>query len=245
MVWFNKILDNADGKQARKTKNSTALGLLFDHGADCINTGLSGMAFFHIVNVGGGWAYGTFVMLYQIFFLITLEEYYVGSLDFGLITAVNEGTTSTFILLLVGVFAGNEIYHQEVFSGILLFEIAFSCILIGVVFQMIYILYKLFRYQKTGDVFQKLFLFACLNISYLTIVLLSKNDVIVNHPKILMYIYTILFSKIIISIMIAHIFHSNFNQIQVFPLFIMFVLISLVVIENFIVEGKFLTIRIK
>lgn len=203
------------------------------------------MAFFHIVNVGGIWAYGTFVILYQIFFLVTLEEYYVGSLDFGLITAVNEGTTSTFILLLVGVFAGNEIYHREIFSGLLFFEIAFSCILIGVFFQMLYILYKLFRYQKTSDVFQKLFLFVCLNVSFFTVVLLSKNEVIIVHQKILMYIYTILFSKIIISIMIAHIFQSNFNQIQFFPLFIMTALVGLVIIETFIIEGKFLIVRIE
>jgi len=30
------ILDGLDGKQARKTGNSTALGMLFDHGCDCI-----------------------------------------------------------------------------------------------------------------------------------------------------------------------------------------------------------------
>jgi len=35
------ILDNCDGKQARKTKNSTPLGLIMDHGCDAISTAFS------------------------------------------------------------------------------------------------------------------------------------------------------------------------------------------------------------
>jgi len=41
IMWLNGILflayfnfDNCDGKQARKTKSSSPLGLLFDHGVD-------------------------------------------------------------------------------------------------------------------------------------------------------------------------------------------------------------------
>ena len=32
------ILDNLDGKQARKTKNSSPFGLLMDHGCDIFTT---------------------------------------------------------------------------------------------------------------------------------------------------------------------------------------------------------------
>ena len=32
--WY-RMLDEVDGKQARRTGNSSALGLLFDHGVDC------------------------------------------------------------------------------------------------------------------------------------------------------------------------------------------------------------------
>jgi len=34
------MLDNIDGKQARKTGNSTALGSLFDHGCDVVTLSL-------------------------------------------------------------------------------------------------------------------------------------------------------------------------------------------------------------
>jgi phosphatidylglycerophosphate synthase len=31
------VLDNLDGKQARRTKTSSALGMLFDHGCDSLS----------------------------------------------------------------------------------------------------------------------------------------------------------------------------------------------------------------
>lgn len=38
-VWLNSTFDNVDGKQARRTNSSSALGELFDHGCDalCVN----------------------------------------------------------------------------------------------------------------------------------------------------------------------------------------------------------------
>jgi ethanolaminephosphotransferase len=35
-----RIFDEADGKQARRTGNSSPLGLIFDHGCDCFAVGL-------------------------------------------------------------------------------------------------------------------------------------------------------------------------------------------------------------
>ncbi len=35
-VFAYQTLDNIDGKQARKTKNSTPLGMLLDHGCDAL-----------------------------------------------------------------------------------------------------------------------------------------------------------------------------------------------------------------
>jgi len=35
-----RLLDEMDGKQARRTGNSSPLGLLFDHGCDCFAVGL-------------------------------------------------------------------------------------------------------------------------------------------------------------------------------------------------------------
>ena len=41
-LFVYSTMDNMDGKQARRTGTSSALGLLFDHGCDAINAGLLG-----------------------------------------------------------------------------------------------------------------------------------------------------------------------------------------------------------
>lgn len=233
-----KILDNADGKQARRTNNSTALGLLMDHGADCLNTGLSTMAFLQIINPSLGWCYLAFLLLYQIFFYVTLEEYYFGSLDFPIINAVNEGTTSTFLILMIGVVMGNGVYQQEVFYGFKFYEIIFGTIIFAVIIQNLVTLIKLFVKFKFLDVLWKNFIFTIASISYTLVVLLSSNSVVTNRPKIVMYIYTVVFSRIIISMMISHIFHSNFDQLQVFPLAISLLMVLLVAIEKLFISGN-------
>jgi hypothetical protein len=209
-----------------------------DHGADCINTGISTMAFLQIINASTNWCYFAFLLLFQIFFYVTLEEYYFGSLDFPMINAVNEGTTGTFLILLVGVFMGNGIYNQEMIYDWKLYQIIFGSIFVAVTIQNLNSLIKLFINYKFLDVLWKNFLFTFATVSYLTVFFLSNSFVVTNQPKIIFYIYTIVFSRIIISIMICHIFHSNFDQIQVFPLVISSLMIILAVIEKFLIDRK-------
>jgi hypothetical protein len=209
-----------------------------DHGADCINTGISTMAFLQIINANVNWCYFAFLLLFQIFFFVTLEEYYFGSLDFPIINAVNEGTTGTFLILLVGVFMGNGVYNKEVIWGFRVYQIIFASIFLSVTIQNLISLIKLFINFKFLDVLWKNFLFTYATISFLTVFFLSNNPVVTTQPKIIFYIYTIIFSRIIISIMICHIFHSNFDQLQVFPLLISTLLIILSLIEKFLIDRK-------
>lgn len=44
-----RVLDEMDGKQARKTGNSSPLGLLFDHGCDSYTTALMTLMFMKIL----------------------------------------------------------------------------------------------------------------------------------------------------------------------------------------------------
>jgi len=79
-----QTLDNMDGKQARKTKSSSPLGLLFDHGCDAINS-IFGSANW-IVAMGlnpmeDAWlCYIVVVGPYALFYIATWEEYYTGEL---------------------------------------------------------------------------------------------------------------------------------------------------------------------
>lgn len=65
-----------DGKQARKTGNSTPLGLLFDHGCDSLVLMLQGLSIATVLQFGNN---TKSLVVYLIgcgpFFFTTLEEY--------------------------------------------------------------------------------------------------------------------------------------------------------------------------
>lgn len=209
-----------------------------DHGADCINTGISTIAYMQIINAETFWCYLVLLMVFQIFFYITLEEYYMGSLDFPIINFVNEGTTGMFGILLIGVIFGNEFYSKELLYGFNFYQIFLSFSLLVIVIQVLVIFFKLFRKFKVLDVLWKNALFMFVNISFLLVILVTGDSVVQTHPKIIMYIYTILYSRVIIPIMIAHIFDSNFDQFHLFPVFISTVMIAISLVEKFVIDGE-------
>lgn len=194
------------------------------------------MAFLQIINADLVWSFFAFLLLFQIFFYVTIEEYYFGSLDFPMVNAVNEGTTGTFLILLVGVFLGNGVYAQEALYGFKYYELIFGVIILGVTIQNLVTIIKLFINFKVLDVIWKNFLFTFATLSYVLIFFLSNHDVLLNQTKVIYYIYTVIFSRIILSIMIAHLFDANFDQLQVFPLVASSLMILLVCIEKFLVD---------
>jgi ethanolaminephosphotransferase len=74
-------LDCMDGKQARRTGQSSPLGQLFDHGFDCISNlcHISTQAGF--LSVGGTWWFFALQgSIFFAFFMAQWEEYYTGEL---------------------------------------------------------------------------------------------------------------------------------------------------------------------
>ncbi len=75
-IILTKNFDNMDGKQARKTGNSTPLGLLFDHGCDSMVVMLQGLSLATVLQLGNN---VKSLIIYLIgcgpFFFTTLEEY--------------------------------------------------------------------------------------------------------------------------------------------------------------------------
>ncbi len=72
---IKKNFDNLDGKQARKTGNSSPLGLLFDHGCDSLVVMLQGISIATCLQFGNSYQS---LVVYLIgcfpFFFTTLEE---------------------------------------------------------------------------------------------------------------------------------------------------------------------------
>lgn len=105
-----QTLDNMDGKQARRTKSSSPLGLLFDHGCDAINSifgsanWIIGMALVPQDNLLECWAlvFGPFAM----FYIATWEEYHTGELIMPIVNGPNEGLMGGALLSLTSWWLG-------------------------------------------------------------------------------------------------------------------------------------------
>lgn len=90
-----QTLDNIDGKQARRTNSSSALGLFIDHGADALNiilTSQNAMALLQLGQRETCWAtLAIWTATSTPFFFATWEEHFTGSLYLGLFNGPTDG----------------------------------------------------------------------------------------------------------------------------------------------------------
>ena len=69
------VMDNSDGKQARKIGASSPLGLMFDHGLDMINCMTTTSTLLRLVQIGNNWMFLiTLICTMSQFYYATLEE---------------------------------------------------------------------------------------------------------------------------------------------------------------------------
>lgn len=104
------VLDNSDGKQARRTNSASPLGLLFDHGFDALTTCLVAFNMSHMSMTGNtGLRSGIiFIALFSGFWANVYEEWVCGHMHLGLINGADEGNLIiTFGSLLTSVFGSN------------------------------------------------------------------------------------------------------------------------------------------
>lgn len=88
------IMDNSDGKQARKIGASSPLGLMFDHGLDMINCMTTTSTLLRLVQIGNNWMFIlTLMCTMSQFYYATLEEY---SADFIFDKLDTSSAVSTF-----------------------------------------------------------------------------------------------------------------------------------------------------
>ena len=112
------LLDNMDGKQARRLNCSSPLGLLFDHQVDALNVWMTASLITLALLLSGSplplllWLIGAIP-----FFYTTWEELYLGSMDFPCINGPNEGCVGIGGLLMYAAFAGGEVFSEEKWMG--------------------------------------------------------------------------------------------------------------------------------
>ena len=88
-------MDNADGKQARKTGNSSPLGMLFDHGCDSLTTYFliaTSVCLTRGVCFNDGFSLVLLLSTFSnIFYNAVMECYFCGGLNLPCFNGPNEG----------------------------------------------------------------------------------------------------------------------------------------------------------
>lgn len=115
-----RLFDEMDGKQARRTKNSSVLGMLLDHGCDSFTCLILLLATLKAYQMGSNrTAFLTQIAIMGAFLFIVLEEYYKGYFKLGPGNAVSDGSALVVGAYLFTGIVGYEFWAQElVISGV-------------------------------------------------------------------------------------------------------------------------------
>jgi phosphatidylglycerophosphate synthase len=107
-LFIYQTLDNLDGRQARRTGSSSALGQFFDHGCDALTGVFELVKSAATAGLGASRKTFWFVFLTGIgFFLTSFEEYVTGTLYLGVINGPDEGLFALAIIHIMICIAGD------------------------------------------------------------------------------------------------------------------------------------------
>lgn len=109
------ILDNIDGKQARRTNTSSPFGMLLDHGCDVFTNCFTAFNLSHLYLVGNSnfFSFSVYIGLLIGFFTITYEELIVGEMHLWYISGPDEGNVYVCVLSIIcSIFGQDFLLHS-------------------------------------------------------------------------------------------------------------------------------------
>ena len=213
------ILDNIDGKQARRTKSSSPLGLLFDHGTDACTT------FFITCGLGAILALETiyqyillWIMIIVPFYLNNWEEYVTGVMSLPIINGINEGTfIIVFLECLTGCIGQDYLNKKEyiIFGEHILFNTFISSLACGAgiffgiisIFEVRQLESKEKRINALIDVFPFIYFLA----GFFCIINLTDSKISENYPQLLLVSFGFQFAKMLGLLQLSHLMGIRYN----------------------------------
>ena len=213
------ILDNIDGKQARRTKSSSPLGLLFDHGTDACTT------FFITCGLGAILALETiyqyillWIMIIVPFYLNNWEEYVTGVMSLPIINGINEGTfVIVFLECLTGCIGQDYLNKKEyiIFGKHILFNTFISSLACGAgiffgiisIFKVRQLESKEKRINALIDVFPFIYFLA----GFFCIIYLTDSKISENYPQLLLVSFGFQFAKMLGLLQLSHLMGIRYN----------------------------------
>eukprot|EP01114_Cavostelium_apophysatum_P021151 TRINITY_DN7294_c0_g1_i1.p1 TRINITY_DN7294_c0_g1~~TRINITY_DN7294_c0_g1_i1.p1 ORF type:complete len:385 (+),score=11.73 TRINITY_DN7294_c0_g1_i1:141-1295(+) len=118
LIFAYQTFDNLDGKQARRTGSSSALGEVFDHGGDSLTIPIFTLILSNAVQFGPFEAYITLIYLSFVFFAVHWEGYFTGTVVLDIIANPTEAQLSMISLLIITYFYGNSVWLTQVDTSI-------------------------------------------------------------------------------------------------------------------------------
>ncbi|KAF4041959.1 CDP-alcohol phosphatidyltransferase [Phytophthora infestans] len=209
---FYQVLDVADGKQARKTGNSSPLGLLFDHGCDALNVVVSACTFASTLVLGPTyWSLLMFLAPAMVFFMATWEEYYTGTLALPTVNGPNEGLLFIYSVYIGTAIVGPNVWTQpnivfpQLNNGHVVVLGSLTTGIAQCVFSAVIAIRSMERKAKDGAaaLFGITPFVALVLLSGLW-VLWSPSDVFTDHPRLLIWTVGLLFAKMVMHMMLSH-----------------------------------------
>lgn len=239
--FFYRMLDEMDGKQARRTGNSSPLGLLFDHGLDAFTMGFQAMVMAKCLQVGDNMKGVVAVMApCASFHFSTLEEYYTGGLFLGPCNGVTDGSIGVYFVFLLMAVAGNDFWRWPVANSgtpneILLVDLV---VYLNVIIQIVVIimcLKNIFDHQRkqlaegevTGEPLNNKDLVVSI-VGYfipmvaLTLLAIMGKEPLIDYPPVegfsplfyLILLQCLLMAHLTISLQVAHITKTHYSPFK-------------------------------
>ncbi|ORX46677.1 hypothetical protein BCR36DRAFT_356789 [Piromyces finnis] len=247
-LWLYSTFDNVDGKQARRTKQSSPLGELFDHGCDSLNCAVGSVV--EAAALGLGQTYYTYIfsmITIFTFFYSTWENFYTGRLYLGYVNGPTEGLIlGTVIMFLSGVF-GPEMWWKplshylgswvevivtekcKLIDCLLVFMIIFSFVSqIPITFFSVYKACK-----KNGEKFTNALTstlpFLIFAASTYLWVSSPNSTVLTDHQILFTLTYGIVFGRIATDIILAHVSGRSYPKFTflILPIIIGAILVNI------------------
>jgi len=233
------LLDILDGKQARNTGSSSALGMLMDHGSDALVTFLLTLSLGTIVGLDNPiWYSIIWFMANCAFYFTTLEEYFTGIMFFPTFSGVAEGCLCACAGMITMGFKGQLVFDYIVDFGVFKLKLneflTLICFIASTVFSMMS-LNKI--YQKHKDKLFEAFYYTfsyfliCGSLIIVQVCYQGREDVWLVNSKLLIYVYGFAFSKLVAHLQLAHLAKQKFHQFRKTLVVSSFVLTAAALIE--------------
>jgi len=222
--FFYQLMDNLDGKQARRTNSSSALGEIFDHGCDSLFIPSMTICLSTALQMAPTDQYFLLTCGLAIFYASHWEEYHTDHLILGKYANPTEAQILMMILLAIAGFLGPSFYATPFIGGLTLTKCIVWATFGGCMYCIIDNTIKVTQWTKKNN--KSLFygFSPILPVFFqvvLTILWFSKSDLIDTATTLLHSFNGLLSSYMCIELVICRITkmpYSPFRPVLILPL---------------------------